>query len=60
MMLHFFQFYNFITKMRKRKKENDTFMKGEAEDKQLCYHNDICRGKRDSFPNEVEITKGIV
>ena len=47
--------------MGTRKKEDDTFLKKKAEEKsKLCYHNDLCRWKRDSFFCEVEIRRVIV
>ena len=47
--------------MDERKKEDDTILQKKYRQKtKQCYHNDICRCKRDSFSSEVEITRGIV
>ena len=47
--------------MGNRKKEDDTFLRKKRRRKRKqCYHNDVCRWKRDIFFSEVEITRGIV
>ena len=53
-------FYNLLKKIGKRKTEDDTFLRKRNRRKtKQCYHNDICRWKRDSPSNEVKITTGI-
>ena len=47
--------------MDKKKKKDDTFLRKKSRRKaKQCYHNDICRWKRDSFSDELEISVGIV
>ena len=47
--------------MDKKKKEDDTFLRKKNRRKpKQCYHNDICRWKRNSFSDELEISGGIV
>ena len=52
-------FYNFIEKIGKKKKVTPVEGRYRRKTKQ-CYHNDICRWKKDSVPTEVETTRGIV
>ena len=43
------------------KKKDDTFLrKKNNKNIKYCYYNDICRWKRDSFSNEVDVLRGIV
>ena len=54
-------FDSLIYKMGKRKKEDHTFLRKKKQRKtKYCYHNGICRWKRDSFSNEIGITRGMV
>ena len=53
-------FYNFIQKMDKKNEDDNFLRKKNRRKTKYCHHNDICRWKRDSFSNEVEITRGIV
>ena len=49
--------------MGKKKKKKRWYLsdkKKQNKNIKYCYYNDICRWKRDSFSNEVEITRGIV
>ena len=53
-------FYNLIKKMSKRKGKDYPLLSKKTEEKQ-CYHNDICRWKRnisvdvDVFPVKLEL-----
>ena len=51
----------FYLKIEQWKKDNDNYFRKEnRRTTKLCYHTDICRWIRNSFSNEVEMTKGIV
>ena len=50
-----------LLKNGKKKKKADTFLGKKNRTKtKKCYHNDICRLKRDNSFSEVEITREIV
>ena len=51
-----FQFYS---KNGEKKMRPSSGKKKTEEKRKYCYHSGICRWKRDSFSNEVEITRGI-
>ena len=46
--------------MGKRKKKKIPFGGKNKRKIKQCYHNDICRLKRDNFSSEVEITRETV
>ena len=43
-----------------KKRRSDTSEEKSRRKTKQCYHNGICRWKRDRFSNEVEIKMGIV
>ena len=54
--------FGFPILFKKWGKKDETILrkkKKTEEKRKYCYHSDICRWKRDSFSNEVEITRGI-
>ena len=47
-------------KKSKRKKDDTFLIKKTGGKIKQCYHDDMCRWKRDSFSSEVEVTREIV
>ena len=53
-------FYNVIKTMDKRKEEDESFPRKKNRRKtKRCYHNDICKWKRDNLPSKVETRRRI-
>ena len=53
-------FYSFFKNGQKKIRRWYLSVEKNRKKAKQCYHNDICRWKRDSFSSEVEITRGIV
>ena len=60
MMFYAFGFTILLEKWEKKEYDDAFLRKTSRRKTKQCYHNNICRWKRDSFSSEVKILRGIV